>query len=307
MSRSNTTSVQLSGSHLQYLLIRDIYTILSSCKIDSDTLKKLQQEIEDISKKKQEGYDHTIMKLYVYDILQRIFSDDGRGSGHLIPREAQSFYEKTGRIRSQQNSSLSEFFSKLLKPPTGKPNPVYSETPDFLRLAINGPDKRQYTKMAEKIFLYHNKWKNQTPWMRHIKGIDFHKELISEVNDFKILKDIWIVETFFNLDFYNQQAEEDALLTILAILRFKADKGNFPDNLDELITAGYLKEQPQDPYNNRPLTYKRTGNNFTLYSLGPNFKDDGGKQTGDKRLPGWWNSVGDTVFWPVSKKEAKKE
>jgi hypothetical protein len=55
-----------------------------------------------------------------------------------------------------------------------------------------------------------------------------------------------------------------------------------------------------DPFSDKPLIYRRTGDNFILYSLGPNFEDDGGKPATDsKGRPKKWLDNGDTVFWPL--------
>jgi hypothetical protein len=57
---------------------------------------------------------------------------------------------------------------------------------------------------------------------------------------------------------------------------------------------------PMDPYSDEPLVYRRTDRGFTLYSVGPDFADDGGEPglnaDGKPRL---WADKGDTVFWPI--------
>jgi len=84
-------------------------------------------------------------------------------------------------------------------------------------------------------------------------------------------------------------------VTILALLRYKKDKASYPENLDGLMSAGYLKQLPVDLYSNKPLAYKRTDDDFTLYSFGADFDDDGG-------APSKWGEDtdgGDQLFWPV--------
>ena len=87
----------------------------------------------------------------------------------------------------------------------------------------------------------------------------------------------------------------EALVTTLALLRYKADKGDFPISLQELVLTHYIKELPIDPYGKGPLVYKRMDGDFILYSLGANFEDDGG-------IPSNWGmgkEGGDQVFWPI--------
>lgn len=95
---------------------------------------------------------------------------------------------------------------------------------------------------------------------------------------------------------YSCIASESGLLTILAILRYKVDKATLPQTLDELVSAGYLKELPMDPYSNKSLVYKQTDGDFILYSVGRDFTDDSG-------TPGYDEPGSDKVFWPVKKQD----
>jgi len=94
---------------------------------------------------------------------------------------------------------------------------------------------------------------------------------------------------------YRSRTDTQALITTLAILRYKSDKGIYPASLPELVPAGYIKELPTDPFSNNPLVYKQTRESFTLYSFGVDYDDDGGQ-------PSKWGSGdegGDQVFWPL--------
>ena len=95
----------------------------------------------------------------------------------------------------------------------------------------------------------------------------------------------------------------EATVTILALQRYKADKDSYPDDLQELVTAGYLGQLPDDVYSGKPLVYRKTADSFILYSFGENFKDDGGKpRTYSNDRPRLWGhdeEDGDAVFWPV--------
>jgi len=95
------------------------------------------------------------------------------------------------------------------------------------------------------------------------------------------------------------RADEQALITTLAALRYSLDKRGYPAELSELVSAGYIKELPKDPFSNKPLVYKRTRQGFTLYSFGEDYDDDGGLHskwgTGDEG--------GDQVFWPLEQSQ----
>ena len=109
------------------------------------------------------------------------------------------------------------------------------------------------------------------------------------------------VHTVFIDVWQRQKVQDAALITSIAVLRYKVDKGRFPDVLEDLVAAGYLKQLPMDPYSGATLVYKSFGNEFTLYSLGADFDDDGG-------TPSRWGQGeqgGDQVFWPVESPESK--
>jgi hypothetical protein len=99
---------------------------------------------------------------------------------------------------------------------------------------------------------------------------------------------------------FRGKALHEATLTTLALQRYRREKGSYPATLDELKQAGYLNVLPADPYSDKPLSYKTANGSFILYSLGPDFHDDGGESGRNQEgRPKPWADKGDTVFWPV--------
>jgi hypothetical protein len=84
-----------------------------------------------------------------------------------------------------------------------------------------------------------------------------------------------------------QQAEDRVrtrpglLVTDLAIRCFRLENSRLPRDLDELV-PGVLTTIPQDPYSGRPLRYHVEGDEYVLYSVGPDRKDDGGRPFPDR-------------------------
>lgn len=76
----------------------------------------------------------------------------------------------------------------------------------------------------------------------------------------------------------------------LALAAWRADRGPadppFPDRLDDLV-PGWMASVPLDPYADAPLAYRRDGEACRIWSVGPNGRDDGGKEPRDLvvRLP----------------------
>jgi hypothetical protein len=73
-----------------------------------------------------------------------------------------------------------------------------------------------------------------------------------------------------------RQATARLLQADLAIRFYKQHSGRLPAKLDELVPA-YLPALPLDPYSGQPLVYRTSGDDFTLYSVGHDRTDNGGK------------------------------
>ena len=72
-------------------------------------------------------------------------------------------------------------------------------------------------------------------------------------------------------------AQERCAIVMLAAERFRKKNNHWPDSLEELKTSGLLAEVPTDPYVGGPLKWKRTDDGVTVYAVGPDQTDDGGK------------------------------
>ncbi len=71
------------------------------------------------------------------------------------------------------------------------------------------------------------------------------------------------------------EAQLRLLMTDLAIRQFQSERGVYPNRLDELVPQ-FLRAVPRDPFGTNGFIYRLQTNNFLLYSVGPDGKDDGG-------------------------------
>jgi len=58
-----------------------------------------------------------------------------------------------------------------------------------------------------------------------------------------------------------------------ALAAYHADHGDYPESL-EFLKSQYLSAVPQDDFIDAPFHYKRKGEGYQLYSVGPNMTDD---------------------------------
>jgi len=86
-------------------------------------------------------------------------------------------------------------------------------------------------------------------------------------------------------DYFSLLAESRAVRVLLELRRRKDETSTWPATLAE-IENRVAPEALVDPVTGKPFVYRRTGDAFTLYSTGPNGRDEGGKAGDDHR------------FWP---------
>jgi len=82
-------------------------------------------------------------------------------------------------------------------------------------------------------------------------------------------------------------AVRDLVRLAVAATAFKANYGKYPENLSELVAPeNRLAEVPADPFDGRPIRMRRVDGGITLYSIGKDRKDDGGRPWDDKKHEG---------------------
>jgi hypothetical protein len=72
-----------------------------------------------------------------------------------------------------------------------------------------------------------------------------------------------------------KKAQVRCLMTVLAVERYRRDKGDWPARLDDLAPK-LLKKVPLDPYDGKPLRYVRVADGVIVYSVGADGIDNGG-------------------------------
>ncbi|NLH17527.1 MAG: hypothetical protein GX455_13210 [Phycisphaerae bacterium] len=70
-------------------------------------------------------------------------------------------------------------------------------------------------------------------------------------------------------------AELDCARTGLAVERFRLAEGRLPESLEELVPK-YIEAVPIDPFDGKPLRYKRLEKGYTIYSIGEDGEDNDG-------------------------------
>jgi membrane protease YdiL (CAAX protease family) len=258
---------QLVGRAIKKMAVNSGFSILDRAQVDTAVMKYLQNELELLSANQNPYIDLRAEKLMVYDNIQRGFTDDGNGGGHI-----------TG-INSKPMADC------LVLLPDG----VENEDVKWEKL-----DRRETAELADKLYEFMEVRSRKTPAQWREDDLDFDKEAyeITEGNGFLLIL-LPAIGKVSELA-HRSRVSIEVLITTLGILQYEANEDKLPETLDELIAKEYLKHPPMDPYSDKSLVYKPEASSFTLYSVGADFDDDGGKHD-DK----WGADDGDYVFWPV--------
>lgn len=267
---------QCVGIAIEGLANNAIFMLLERVDVPTDVLKNAQEKLD-----KQFGSQEPIVsveaeKVFWYDIIQRAFTDDVQGSGRMLVH--------------------------------GLP---YVATDDWKEslwrlISFSYPDRQEMVSKIDGYFERFAEILAETPWDMRNEAINEHEG----DEDFRIAP----IMLKINIPAYRRVSQiawrmktgRQALLAVLAIMRYEKEKGQYPAGLDELVEAGYLKKLPMDPYGDSPLVYRRTDGGFLLYSFGSNLTDDGGELgLGSRGTPRMWADNGDWIFWPVPKPQVK--
>ena len=273
---------QLSGIAIEAFAVRTIRDILSEYEVDSATLAALQKDFEGLIADEDFALSLEVEKLIMYDEAQRCFTEGRLGGGHLYMPRAIALGRAGGGILEKMDNPV----FVILSPQQWR---------GVAKVLFLHPNKQQTREMADQLYSYWNTVANKSPGQIRVEDIDIEKESMEIIRG-NILLEILIPAIGKMIEISCRlPADVNATLTIIALLRYRQDAGSYPEELDGLITAGYLKESPMDPFSDKPLVYRRTEDGFVLYSVGADFDDDGGIHS----RWGEGEEGGDQVFWPI--------
>ncbi|MHC4726651.1 MAG: hypothetical protein ACYS17_05425 [Planctomycetota bacterium] len=267
---------QLVGIAIEGLANGTAFTLLNSIDVPADVLKNTYEELYTQFNRQWPVISMEAEKVFWYDQIQRTFTDDGQGSGRMLVRGL------AYTVSDDWKKNLWRFVS------------------------FNQPDRQEVVANIDKYFERFAEVVTETPLELRNKTID--KQIGNDVNVTPLMLNLQTpAHEKVNQLAWRERTGREALLTVLAVMRYKKETDRYPVSLDELVEAGYLKKLPMDPYSDGPFVYRKTDSSFLLYSVGMDLKDDGGElgisKRGTRRM---WMDNGDWVFWPVEKPQIKQ-
>jgi hypothetical protein len=213
-------------------------------------------------------------RFYVYDRVQRCFSDNGHGDGQLLVGSMLRQRRRAGGNPTVGIVSVADFFDGVK---------------DIAGII--------YTTDGRKTLLA--KWDNVLDQTRELGEVPLwqldgrYKSRLDALDDqFKKNDFLTMILGFSPLSAIVRAPQEkrvviEGTLATIAVLRYKADKGTLPQAWADVVNGGYLKEVPIDGYSGQPFVYEKTDDGFRLSSIGK----DTTRYNMPERRP--------IVFWPV--------
>ena len=153
----------------------------------------------------------------------------------------------------------------------------YAKQPDNLKA------ERDYFKTTVMRFLSFH----QEPFPARLKADDVLLQRGAKAANLELLINTWYWSGYSGPVSREaiSLANSDLALTALALEQFRSTHGRYPDKLSELNDSSTWLT---DPFDGKPLRYRKQSSGYVLYSIGPDLKDNGGRPMTGSR--------GDMVF-----------
>jgi hypothetical protein len=278
MRKGLLLQTQMTAWAVQDFTLDAAFQLMAKMHPDAGLLRVLQEHVLEFSAAQPWLVDLRGQRLATLDAVQSIFG--------LLPPEQHR--EMTLDTAEHIASGLAEMFDMNFSPEQVQSS-MLKDTPEKLG------------ELTDRMYQYYGSIVSKTPFQWRQERIDIQYKSYSDgvKHGNVVLSAVALAIDRVSEQSVRCRARRDALVTTLALFRYKNDKRDLPDDLKALVSAGYMGALPMDPYSDGPLSYRRMENGFTLYSVGADYHDDGGRHSDD------WASDrkgADYVFWPVEGK-----
>lgn len=271
--RGDTVVEQLVGLAICELSYETLRAVLSKCDVPLGEAVRMREIFASRIPRIEVPRFAQGEFLHALDAIQRSFTDDTGGDGRLIPKYLYS-RRKNGGLYSAPLSY-----------------------PKAIRICLNHPGRKETLQTYQVLYEKLKELASKPPWQLHARSTTCTDELNTVVEGNFFLQDgIQTFEAVVEVG-WRGRIHGEATKAILATFAYKARTGHLPDSLAELVVEGDLEGVPIDPYSGKPLVYRIVGKDFTLYSVGADFIDNGGPASFLSQFAD--AGVGDYVFWPV--------
>lgn len=261
---------QLMGIGIYQQTTEVAFRIIAYNRDNPSHLRELQFEIGTLLRDNGIVIDFSGEQLLCYALIQESFTDDGDGAGHIPQASIRRVMSSRAHARV-----------------TGS-----SRHADTLRW--EALERRETRRCVDTLFAYLACVEKSTPFELPDNGLSLQGAMEQAAQHNVLLEELIPGYAKAYRKAFCQRALSDSVVVVAAIMRYRVEQGVFPDELNTLLHAKYLESLPTDPFTGLPFFYRNMGQDFMLYSAGPDSDDDGGIRGGAVMT----DFNGDDVFWP---------
>ena len=192
------------------------------------------------------------------DMVQRIYTDNGRGNGHL---DIQAWQKYLALISSSNDPTTGEttILSKIAAP----------------AMISYAADRKELNKEADRLYGLLDQELLTPIWQQPESLLDRELEQMHGASKYQLLFEIMPALGAVRRTGNRFMARADGLLVGLALEAYHAEFGSYPDSLDALAPS-YLPKIPVDRMVGGPINYTLIDGKPVVYSVGADRDDDGG-------------------------------
>ena len=211
----------------------------------------------------------------MYDLLQRVYTDNGNGDGNIIPLESEQMLQEAEF--STGDSSVTSLTPALFAPIID----VFASSRKELR--------EEYDRRMDIMEQYIGVPLYELMALPNAFGEQLHEAPSSTIDPYFLVNLLMPVLDQAILQGEYTRAKRDAALATLYAVQVFNEVGEWPA---DLATAGVV-----DAWSGSPFLIKMKNGSPVLYSVGSNQTDNGGEHRKDAQK---WSSgsTGDWVLWP---------
>jgi hypothetical protein len=259
-SHQPTLIEQLVGWSVAMLALERLRYGLDEHPMDAPTLRRFRERLGDRTPLGHPALGLEGQRLAFKDVIQRSYSDNGRGNGRLIPTAAGEFVDLAA---------------------ADAPVPAKANSPRIINLLGFAMASRQ--AVTEKADAYYDEMVRRsrlTYGRRHAKGADPNVNVDHLGPRYFLLK-MFVPSSSHFVDRVDiVRCMIDGTVLQLAVEGYRVERGQLPPSLEALVPA-WIDAVPGDPFSESSFVYRlvpgsEPGGGYLLYSVGADGRDDDG-------------------------------
>ena len=234
--------------------------------LDESALERLGKRLAQISRDGESRLDLTGERHFFEDIIQRVYTDDGKGNG-LFTAAGSAMLASKEWYRSQ---------------PVSRPKPSAGERITTGATRLYASDRRTVTETYERFLDGAARWGEKPLWERGTNDDAWLEATKVSASSFPqdpgMMMVSMIAPAYTNAytAVETQHMQREATAVAIALARFRAKHGDWPTTLSDLV-PDLIEAVPVDRFTGDPLRYTLTDEGPLLYSVGMDRDDDGGR------------------------------